>query len=135
MMDEKTIKNIFNFLEEKEGHNTPFIWKLKNNIPLSEEELDVKGNLNLTDKNITSLPEGLKIDGDLNLIFTHITSLPKGLVVGGELDISYTGITLLPEGLKIGGWLYIVDTKLTKYTDDELREMIYPGFIKGEIRR
>jgi hypothetical protein len=134
-MEKETLKNIFNFLEEKEGHNTPFIWKLKNNIPLSEEELDVKGNLNLTDKNITSLPEGLKIDGDLDLIFTHITSLPKGLEVGGELDISYTGITLLPEGLKIGGWLYIVDTKLTKYTDKELREMIYPGFIKGEIRR
>jgi hypothetical protein len=26
-------------------------------------------------------------------------------------------------------------TPLTKYTDDELREMIKPGFIKGEIYR
>ena len=134
-MEIETLKRIFDFIEATENHKTPFLWKWENNIPLSEEELDVKGNLNLTDKNITSLPEGLTVIGDLNLIFTHITSLPKGLEVGGELDISYTGITLLPEGLKIGGWLYIVDTKLTKYTDKELREMIYPGFIKGEIKR
>ena len=114
-MEKETLKKIFNFLEEKEEHNTPFMWKLKNNIPLSEEELDVKGYLDLSYTNITSLPEGLRVDGNLYLYESKIESLP--------------------EGLKVGGWLYIVDTKLTKYTDKELREMIYPGFIKGEIRR
>jgi hypothetical protein len=31
--------------------------------------------------------------------------------------------------------LYINTTPLTKYTDEELREMIKPGFIKGTIHR
>jgi hypothetical protein len=31
--------------------------------------------------------------------------------------------------------LYIYGTPLTKYSDEELREMIKPGFIKGEIVR
>jgi hypothetical protein len=33
--------------------------------------------------------------------------------------------------LKVGGDLVI--RALTKYTDDQLREMIKPGFIKGKI--
>jgi hypothetical protein len=31
--------------------------------------------------------------------------------------------------------LYIYSTPLTKYLDNELREMVKPGFIKGKIRR
>jgi hypothetical protein len=115
IMEKETLKNIFKFLEKNDNIKAPFIWKLKNNIPLSEEELDVKGYLDLSYTNITSLPEGLRVDGNLYLYDSKIESLP--------------------EGLKVAGWLYIVDTKLTKYTDDELREMVKPGFIKGEIRR
>jgi len=37
--------------------------------------------------------------------------------------------------LKVGGSLYIKNTKLTKYLDNELREMVKPGFIKGKIFR
>jgi len=37
--------------------------------------------------------------------------------------------------LKVYFDLYIADTKLEVYTDEELREMIKPGFIKGEIYR
>jgi hypothetical protein len=37
--------------------------------------------------------------------------------------------------LKVCGKLYIGKTILSKYTDDELREMIKPGFIKREIFR
>jgi len=29
--------------------------------------------------------------------------------------------------------LYIFNTKLEEYSNEELIEMIYPGFIKGEI--
>jgi hypothetical protein len=37
--------------------------------------------------------------------------------------------------LEVGKILYIKYTPLTKYSDEEVREMIKPGFIKGEIIR
>jgi hypothetical protein len=73
---------------------------------------------------------------NLDLSQTNITSLPDGLQVGGRLNLeNCTNLKSLPKGLEVGGDLYILDTKLQKYTDDELREMIKPGYIKGEIRR
>ena len=114
-MEKEKLKRIFKFLEEKEEHSAPLLWKYQNNIPIAKEDLDVKGDLPLTDSNITSLPEGLK--------------------VGGFLNIRNTKITSLPEGLEVEGFLFIYQTPLTKYTDEELREMIKPGFIKGKIIR
>ena len=134
-MDNSTLKNIFEFLEDEGEHRAPFKWKLENNIPLSKEDLNVKGDLYLRDSKITSLPEGLKVRGNLNLGFSKITSLPEGLNVRGDLDIYWTDITSLPKGLKIGGKLYIRETELTKLSDDELMEMIKPGFIDGDIMR
>jgi len=154
-MNKETLKNIFNFLEENEGHNAPFLWKHKNNIPLTKEELNIKHNLDFFGLPITSLPEDLKVSGALNLMNSNVEKLPKGLEVGGALTLVGTKITSLPEGLAVGGdlylrgleiqslpkglkvlgWLYIFDTKLEEYSNEQLREMIYPGFIKGEIRR
>ena len=155
-MDNSTIKNIFKFLEDEGEHRTPFMWKWKNNIPLTEEDLNVESDLNfyrleikslpkglkihghlgLYKTNITSLPKGLEVGGDLNLNDTKIKSLPKGLKVGGNLYLTYCGeLTSLPEGLKVGGDLYIHATPLTKYLDDDLRQMVKPGFIKGIIYR
>jgi len=154
-MDNNTLKNIFDFLEEKGEHRTPFLWKWKNNIPLTEEDLNVESDLNFYRLEIKSLPKGLKIHGHLDLYKTNITSLPKGLEVGGYLNlndtkikslpqglkvgdhlfIQYTKIKSLPEGLKVGGDLYIHATPLTKYLDDDLRQMVKPGFIKGIIYR
>jgi len=37
--------------------------------------------------------------------------------------------------LKVGGDIIIKKTLLEDYTNEELREMIKPGFIKGEIFR
>jgi len=37
--------------------------------------------------------------------------------------------------LKVRNSLFIGDTPLEKYTDDELRKMVKPGFIKGVILR
>ena len=155
-MEKETLKNIFKFLEDEGEHKAPFKWKLENNIPLSKEDLKVEGNLNLIGSDIKSLPEGLEVGGDLGLYKTNITSLPKGLEVGGYLNLNDTKIkslpkglkvggnlyltycgklTSLPEGLKVGGDLYIHATPLTKYLDDDLRQMVKPGFIKGEIYR
>jgi hypothetical protein len=109
-MKEETLKRIFDFLEKKEGHNPPVEWKLKSEIPLN-----VKGELDLKLSRITSLPEGLEVEGDLMLYASKIKSLPKGLEVYGNIFIHYT--------------------PLAKYTDNQLREMIKPGSIKGKIYR
>ena len=115
-MEKEALKRIFEFIEKEEGHKVPFLWKLFNNIPLRKEELIVDGDLYLFDSKITSLPEGLKVGGYLNL-----SDCKK--------------LTSLPKGLKVGSFLNITDSALTKYTDDELRDMVKPGFIKGEIYR
>jgi hypothetical protein len=154
-MEKETLKNIFNFIEKNDHRNAPFIWKLNNNEPITEDDLNVKGNLYLGFSTIESLPEvltiegnldldksaiksvpkGLKVGGHLGLRKTKITSLPEDLQVGSYLDIEGTKITSLPKGLEVEGHLFIRDTALLKYTNDELREMVKPGFIKGEISR
>jgi hypothetical protein len=84
---------------------------------------------------ITSLPEGLIVGGHLDLSDSDIEFLPKGLEVGGYLAIRYTKITSLPKGLEVGDFFMIGFTPIAKYSDEELREMIKPGFIKGQIER
>ena len=106
-MEKETLKNIFDFLEDEGEHRTPFMWKWKNNIPLTEEDLNVKSDLNFYKLEIKSLPKGLKIHGHLGLYKTNITSLPKGLEVGGDLNLNDTKIKSLPKGLKVGGNLYL----------------------------
>ena len=135
-MEKETLKNIFNFLEKNDNKNKPFKWKLLNNVPLTEDELTIKGNLDLDDSEIKTLPEDLQVNGFLSLAESDIESLPEGLSIGRSLNLSYCKeITLLPKGLEVGWNLNIRGTKLQKYTDDELREMIKPGFLKGEIYR
>ena len=134
-MKKETLKRIFDFLEEKGEHRAPVKWKLINNIPLTEDDLNVKGDLDLFDSKIKSLPEGLKVSGYLDLSFSKIKSLPKGMEVGGTLFLHFSKITSLPEGLEVGNNLYIGKTPIAKYTDDELIEIIKPGFIKGRIVR
>ena len=155
-MKEETLKRIFNFLEEKGEHNAPFKWKFENDIPLTEGDLNVKGDLDLSHTEIESLPEGLKVWGNLSLYYCkHLTSLPKGLNVVGNLDLIASNVEFLSEGLKVGGGLmlqdtninslpkglevrynlYIGDSPLIKYSAKKLREMIKPGFIKGDIIR
>ena len=161
-MDNRTLINIFKFLENEGEHRTPLKFKLLNNEPLTKEELKFEGDLDLRRSNITSLPEGLKVDGYLNLSFCpNLTSLPKGLVVGEKLSLMYSKIESLPEGLKVGDYLNLSDCKkltslpkglkvgsllnitdstLTKYTDDDLFKMIDPngdgeGYITGRIIR
>jgi hypothetical protein len=160
-MEKETLKNIFNFLEENERHQTPFLWKWVNNIPLTEKDLNIEGNLDLTNTDIKSLPDGLKVAGNLNLTETDmeslperlevagnlyldhsfIKSLPKDLKVGGYLSIEATYIKSLPRGLQVGGDLYLNDSKLLNNIDyndsnelrDIVKKMVEPGFIKGNV--
>jgi len=115
-MEKETLKKIFNFLEKEENRKIPFKVKLLNNYSLTDEELIVKRDLNLTNSKITSLPKGLKVGGGLSLFgCKHIESLP--------------------EGLEVGGILIINESELLKYSDKEIRKMIEPGYIKGKIIR
>jgi hypothetical protein len=134
-MEKGTLKNIFDFLEKEDNKNAPFLWKLANN-ELTKEELNIKGDLDLEFSKITSLPEGLEVEGDLLLLESTITSLPEGLRVGRDLDLNWCiNISSLPKGLIVGRNLYISPAPLKKYTDDELKEMIKPGYIEGKIIR
>ena len=160
-MNKEQLKRIFEFLEDNEGYKTPFLWKHINNIPLTEKDLNIEGNLDLSNSDITSLPEGLQVGGDLNLFDSKITSLPEGLKVGGDLylnnsliksipkglkvgrdlDISFSHIESLPRGLKVGGDLYLNDSDLHRnidYNDSSelesiVKKMVEPGFIKGNV--
>ena len=134
-MQIEQVKRIFKFLEEKGEHIIPLSVKINLAMPIAKEELNVKGDLNLRRANITSLLEGLKVGGDLNLNFAKITSLPEGLKVGGGLSLQDTNINSLPKGLEVRYNLYIGDSPLIKYSAKKLREMIKPGFIKGDIIR
>jgi hypothetical protein len=155
-MEKDTIRSIFKFLENEENRKTPIVWKLINNEPLTDDELNIEGNLNLTDSKITQLPKGLKVGDNLNLLGSIITSLPEGLEVGDSLDLSYSDIRTLPEGLEVGdslwligcwlitslpkglhvgGDLYIFRTNFRNLSNDEIRDMIKPGFIGGGIYR
>ena len=134
-MEKGTLKKIFDFLEKEDNKNAPFLWKLANN-ELTKEELNIKGDLDLEFSKITSLPEGLEVEGDLLLLESTITSLPEGLRVGRDLDLNWCiNISSLPKGLIVGRNLYISPAPLKKYTDDELKEMIKPGYIEGKIIR
>ncbi len=77
------------------------------------EGLSVSRDLDLSYTPITSLPAGLSVEGSLYLSGTKITSLPEGLSVVGELSLSYTPITSLPAGLSVEGSLYLSGTKIT----------------------
>jgi len=128
-MEKEALKRIFYFLEEKEQQNPPFLWKWKNEIPLTEEDLDINGDLDLTYSNIESLPEGLKIDGDLILNYCeNISSLPEGLLVRGNLILEECiNLSSLPKGLKVGGTLYIFASPLGEYSNSQLRNMVGDG--------
>jgi hypothetical protein len=134
-MEKETLKKIFTFLEEEENKDKPFMWKLMNNEPLTDEELFVEGDLDLTETDIESLPDGLNVEDILSLYgCKNIQSLPEGLKVGEDLDLGHSNITSLPKGLKVWGRLFIKNTPLTKYSTEELSQMVNPGYIHKIIR-
>ena len=139
-MNKEQLKRIFEFLEEKENKtpkdNGNLRWKLTFNEPLTEKDLDIEGDLDLSETPITSLPEGLKVKGDLNLAYSKITSLPKGLKVGGDLRLDgCANITSLPKGLVVDGDLNVSGTPLEDVYDENQMydELIEPGFIRGAV--
>ena len=116
-MNKEQLKRIFEFLEKKENklakEKGTLRWKIVFNEPLTEEDFNRYGDLDLSNLEITSLPEGLKVHRDLDLYNSKIKILPKGLEVWGDL--------------------YVTNTDLEDYTKEQIMIMIQPGFIKGDI--
>ena len=94
--------------------------------------LTVGGHLNLMGAPIQSLPDGLKVKGHLTLYKSQIQSLPDGLKVGGYLNLTDSQIQSLPNDLKVGDDLWLKNTPLSeKFTEEEIKAMV-PG-VKGNI--
>ena len=131
------IYNFFKFLEKKKGTKTPIEAKLLYAPEeITDEDLNVEGDLNLRNTPITSIPDNLSVGGDLYLSNSKITSLPDNLKVGGSLFLSNTKITSLPDNLQVEGSLYLRNTPLeVLYSEKEIRNMIEKkgGYVKGEI--
>jgi len=161
-MENKTFKKILEFLEKEDNkkhkYKDTFMWKLKFDEPITKEDLNIKGSLNLEFTTVTSLPNGLRVQGDLSLFASAIKTLPEGLYVKGSLDVSHTYIESLPDNLYVGGDLWfkysnigeipknlyvggeldIEETPLAKkYTDAEIRrnKNLNNGSFKGNIIR
>ena len=118
-MDNTTLKNILDFLEEKENKNKPFVWKLMNNETFTDDELNIKGDLDLFEENITYIPEGLKVEGDLNLeSCKRLKSLPDNLYVGGKLNLEGTNIKQIPKGLYVGDDFILVGLEIKSLPKD-----------------
>jgi hypothetical protein len=77
-----------------------------------------KGDLELPNSPITSLPDGLSVGGSLNLQNSKITSLPTGLSVGGELNLGNSSIISLPADLSVGGSLFLNHIKIKSLPAD-----------------
>ncbi len=99
------LETVFDFIKEKRGYDYPLKYKLVKGIELTKDELNVYGNLDLSNIKITSLPDNLYVEGSLDLYNTDITSLPENLHVEGDLDLRKTRIRVLPDNLNIGGSL------------------------------
>ena len=137
--------SIYKFLKSKKGREIPVREKLIHGLPLSKDELNVKGSLFLNRTKIKFLPDDLNVEGYLvlrdsqieylpdnlnigkNLFLrnTPIKSLPNNLKVGLNLNLNDTQIISLPNNLKIGYNLYLSNTPLSKkYSKEEIRKII-----------
>jgi hypothetical protein len=100
------------------------------------DNLKVGRSLNLEDNPIAFLPNNLQVKKDLYLNNTEITSLPDNLKVGNDLTLLLLKIDSIPNNLQIGRDLNLEGTPLAeKYTEEEIKKMIEDkgGYVKGEI--
>ena len=141
-MKRETIKNIFNFLKEKEGKKLPKGWhKLltKEEIiqELETEKLRVipelenhpddiqyryEGSLDLSNTNITKLPNDLYVEGYLSLTnCKQLIKLPDDLYVGGFLSLTNCNqLTELPDNLYVSGRFNLDSCKQISELPDNL---------------
>ena len=93
----------------------------------------------MKNKTLKNIFEFLKKTEDKTIpfIWKFYTKQPlteDDLYIDGDLELGGP-IESLPKGLEVYGDLCIADTRLEEYTDEQLRKIILPGFIKGKIIR
>ena len=132
-MERKTIKNILNFLKEKEGKKLPYMWVRGLRVEELTQELEnhpdgtqyrYEGDLDLGYSNIRKLPNDLYVGGFLSLSnCSQLTKLPNKLYVDGFLSLSNcTELTILPNDLHVEIDLNLDGTNIT-----ELPNNLYVG--------
>ena len=132
-MKTETIEKILNFLKEKEGRGIPQNWNLIESLENHPDgtQYRYKGNLVLSDSNITKLPNDLYVEGYLSLTnCKQLIKLPDDLYVGGDLRLDDTNIKKLPDNLYIDGYLELTNCKQLTKLPDNLR--IIGGFLALE---
>jgi hypothetical protein len=129
------IYNLFKFVEDKyPEYKTPTALKILNGDTLTEEDLNIKGDIDLSYTRIASLPDNLTISGYLFLRgCTKLRSLPNNLTVSiGVILYGCTNLERLGRNLSIGGGIILKDTAIARYySREEIRDM-HPG-IGGSI--
>ena len=113
---------------------TDFLDKYKVEYTIHSDCVEVKGDLWLIAKELTSLPESfgnLKIGHSLWLSYNKLTSLPESfgnLQIGGSLWLACNKLTSLPESignLKIGGSLELYYNNLTSLPESFFLSGLY----------
>ena len=147
-MNNEALKNIFLFLEKKEGKAIPkkYIDLLSGSelIKLLETHTSavqlVTNDIHLERSNITKLPADLYVDGFLILAnCTQLEKLPDKLYVKGSLYLEgCKELINFPSKLYVGRNVLIGDTPLAnRYTDEQIRDIVAStgGEIIGFILR
>jgi len=96
---------------------------INNQLPdgLLPKNLIVTGELNLSHKELTSLPDnldGLTVNGKLDLSFNELTSLPNNMTINGDLVVIGNPLNSLPNNLVVTGNFLCTNNKLTSLPDD-----------------
>ena len=147
-MKRETLKNILDFLKEKENKKLPKKWfesvklyKLVQKLENHPDGVQYKhnGDLNLISSTIKNLPNDLYVGGSLGLIdCNQLKKLPNDLYVWNNLYLNGLDITEIPNNLYVGGYLFIFNTPIEKkYTDKEIYRLVAltGGKINGNIVR
>jgi len=104
---------------------------IKNTFVKLPDDISVGWNINILETPITSLPNNFNVEGSLYLKDVLLKELPARLVVKQDLTILSTPIEKLPKDLIVFGNLYLKDTPMSKYTSEQLKQMLPK--VKGKI--
>lgn len=90
------------------------------------------GNLSLAGGRRCFLPDQFYVKGDLQLVNTPMYSLPKGLVVDGRIDIGNSKM-LIPDDIQINGDFYATMHKFDDPRREQLKKLKARGQITGKV--
>lgn len=148
-MKRETLKNILDFLKEKENKKLPQGWfdylkklKLIQEFETHPDDIQYRyeGNLVLSSSIVKKLPNDLYVNGYFDLTdCKKIRNLPDKLYVKSSLYLEgCKELINLPDKLHVGRNLLIGDTPLAdRYSDEEIKDIVTStgGIIIGSILR